>query len=67
MANAELITIAETAKRLGISTRTVERWIKQGRLKAIRLGPRLVRVKYIDPEQMGDPIPAVFTGGGYGY
>jgi excisionase family DNA binding protein len=37
-------TVAEAAKRVGLSTMTIRRYIDQGRIPARRLGPRLVRV-----------------------
>ena len=36
-ANAMTRSIAETAEHLGVSTKTVRRWIAEGRLKAVRL------------------------------
>mgnify|MGYP001176973600 CR=1 FL=1 len=44
-----VISITDTAKLLGISTKTVRRCIADGRLKAVRIGPRLIRV---DPESI---------------
>src|SRR5712691_8866958 len=41
---AELFTVAEAAKLLKVSTTTLHRWLKQGRLHAYRVGPRAVRV-----------------------
>jgi excisionase family DNA binding protein len=32
-AGEELMTSSELAKRLGVSTRTVSRWVQQGRLE----------------------------------
>lgn len=40
----ELWTISETAEKLGVSTKTVRQWIRSGHLRAVRLGPRVVRV-----------------------
>ncbi len=37
-------TLAEAAHRTHVSTRTLRRWIAQGRLEAYRAGPRLLRV-----------------------
>jgi excisionase family DNA binding protein len=42
--DAELLTIAEAAKALKVSTVTMHRWLKQGRLTAYRVGPRAVRI-----------------------
>jgi acetyl-CoA/propionyl-CoA carboxylase biotin carboxyl carrier protein len=38
---SEAIGPGEAARRLGISTRTVQRWLRDGRLPAIRIGSRL--------------------------
>ncbi len=37
-------SLAEAAHRTQVSTRTLRRWIAQGRLEAYRAGPRLLRV-----------------------
>jgi excisionase family DNA binding protein len=34
----------ETADYLGVTTKTVDRYIADGRLAAVRLGPRMVRI-----------------------
>ncbi|RME47088.1 MAG: DNA-binding protein [Chloroflexi bacterium] len=48
----ELYTIGETAAILGVSRRSVSNWIRQGALKAIRLGPgqRMVRIQLAELE-----------------
>ncbi|MDQ3870076.1 MAG: excisionase family DNA-binding protein, partial [Chloroflexota bacterium] len=38
---AEAIGPGEAARRLGVSTRTVQRWLRQGRLRAVPVGGRL--------------------------
>ncbi|MDP2935922.1 MAG: helix-turn-helix domain-containing protein [Dehalococcoidia bacterium] len=40
----DLLTISEAAKLLKISTVTLHRWLKQGRLPAYHLGPRCIRI-----------------------
>ncbi|MGV0991097.1 MAG: excisionase family DNA-binding protein [Mycobacterium sp.] len=57
---ARIISIAEVAKELGVSPRTVRRYISDGRIIAYRVGPRLLR---IDADQareqlLGEPIPS---------
>lgn len=42
---APLLTVAETAARLAVSRRTVERLISTGRLRPLRLGYRTVRIQ----------------------
>lgn len=44
----DLLTIAEAAKMLKVSTVTLRRWIKQGRILAYHVGPRKVRIKRSD-------------------
>ncbi len=46
--DTDLLTISETAKLLKISTVTVHRWIKQGRLPVYHAGPRKVRIRRRD-------------------
>ena len=41
----KMITKVEAAKLVGVSTKTVERWISDGVIVAYRLGPRLVRIE----------------------
>ena len=48
---AELIGPGEAARRLGVSTRTVQRWLRQGRLRAVQVGGRLK----VDAEGLGTP------------
>src|SRR5688572_27753971 len=38
---SELVGPGEAARRLGVSARTVQRWLRTGRLPAIRVGDRL--------------------------
>jgi excisionase family DNA binding protein len=42
-------SLADAAARTAVSTRTLRRWIAEGRLEAYRIGPRLVR---LDPESV---------------
>ncbi len=44
----EFYTIKEIADLLSVSNRTVERWIADGKLVAIRLNPRSLRVQKED-------------------
>lgn len=39
-----LVTVAEAASILGVSKRTIRRWIQAGRLASIRIGSRVVRI-----------------------
>jgi len=52
-----LLTTQQAADHLGASTRTVRRYIAEGRLTGYRLGPRLVRVDHDELEALLRPIP----------
>ena len=41
---ASLLTTADAANLLGVSTRTIVRWIQDGDLPAIRVGLRAYRI-----------------------
>lgn len=53
-----LLSINETADYWGTSTDTVEQKIKTGELPAVRLGPRLVRIRLRDAEALLEPVQA---------
>ena len=48
---ARLITLEQAAVRLGLSAQTVWRWVARGRLPAVRLGPRCLRVRQEDIDE----------------
>ena len=50
------IGIQEAADRLGVSYRTVRRWIAAGRLTAVRVGPRLLKVSAADLDTLMQPV-----------
>lgn len=66
-ADPDLLTKAEAAELLGVSPATISRWLKEGRLPAYRLGPRAVRIRRADlddllrpafgPEVAPEPVP----------
>jgi excisionase family DNA binding protein len=49
-------SIQQVADHLAVSTKTVRRYIADGRLKAVRLGPRLIRVERSSVEGLMRPI-----------
>jgi len=44
----ELYTVEEAALYLGVSNKTVYKWISEGKLKASRLGQRMIRIESFD-------------------
>ena len=50
-------SIGDAAGRLGVSTKTVRRWIASGQLAGYRMGPRLLRVDPDDLDRMLTHIP----------
>jgi excisionase family DNA binding protein len=53
------VTLAEAASRYGVSTRTLRRWVADGRLPAWRVGPRLIRVAPADVAALARPVPTI--------
>lgn len=51
-----MISITETAEFLGVSTKTVRRYIADGKLSAVRMGPRLIRVDKSSIQALMRPI-----------
>jgi excisionase family DNA binding protein len=47
-ASAPNMSIADVSEYLGVTTRTVQQMIADGRLPAYRLGPRVVRLRRDD-------------------
>ena len=56
-----LESIPHAAEYVGVSTKTVRRWIAAGRVTGYRAGPRLIRVDLNELDAMLRPIPT--TGG----
>jgi excisionase family DNA binding protein len=54
------ITITQVAEQYEVSTRTVRRYIADGRLTAYRIGPRMIRldVDQVRRQLDGDPVSA---------
>lgn len=49
----EWLTIEQTAELLQLSTKTVRRMISRGDLEARRIGPRLIRVRNFEHDEIG--------------
>jgi len=50
------IGIPEAARRCGVHPLTFRRWVAAGRIKAVRVGPRLLMVDAADVEKLMTPI-----------
>ena len=49
------LTVKEAAALLGVSTRTMYGWIRDGRIPSVRFGPKLLRVPRDRLLALGDP------------
>lgn len=62
------LSIAQAAELKAVSPLTIRRWISQGRLRAYRYSPRVIRIKLADLDNMGEQVnPTTFehvSGGG---
>lgn len=54
--HSELIGLADAADRCDVSYRTVRRWIADGRLNAVRVGPRLLKVDAAELAAILQPV-----------
>lgn len=51
-------SLNEAAERVGVSTRTLRRWIAAGRLTGYRVGPQLIRLDPAEVDALLRPIPS---------
>lgn len=51
----DLVTVAEAAKLLKVSPVTIHRWMKRGLLPSCHVGPRAVRIRRSDLDNMIRP------------
>ena len=58
-----LASLATAAAYADVSTRTLRRYISQGRLTGYRVGPRLVKVDLTELEALARPIPTAKVPG----
>ena len=56
---SRLASLADAAVHTGTTEKTIRRWASQGRIRAWRLGPRLIRVDLEEIDAMLSPIPTV--------
>jgi excisionase family DNA binding protein len=54
-----LISLHEAGELLGVSEKTIRRYVAAGRITGYRLGPRLIRVDRNEVENQLRQIPAV--------
>lgn len=52
----ELIGLQEAADACDVSYRTLRRWVSAGHLNAVRVGPRLLKVRADDVEALRKPV-----------
>lgn len=52
-------SISEGAEYADVSTRTIRRWIAEGRLPGYRVGPRLLKIDLADLDRLCVRIPTV--------
>jgi excisionase family DNA binding protein len=53
------VSLIVAAGALGCSTKTVRRYIAEGRLTGYRMGPRLIRIDLNEIDALLSPIPTV--------
>ncbi|ASW92866.1 helix-turn-helix domain-containing protein [Mycobacterium marseillense] len=51
-----MISLNEAASRLDVHYRTVRRWISEGRLNAVRVGPHLLKVDVAELDKIVKPV-----------
>lgn len=54
----KMLTIQQAAEELGVSSKSIRRWIADGRLTARRAGPRLIRIDRSQLDQFMAPVGA---------
>lgn len=56
------VSLAAAAGYVDVSTRTLRRYISQGRLTGYRVGPRLLKIDLNELEALARPIPTTSDG-----
>jgi excisionase family DNA binding protein len=49
------VTVAEAAEYLDVAPKTIRKWIAEGRLSAVRPGPRTIRIDLAELERLAEP------------
>ena len=57
-ARKDLLTIPELCQEVGLHPNTVRGYIRSGQLPAVYLGPRMIRIRRSDIEQLLTPYKA---------
>jgi excisionase family DNA binding protein len=52
------LTVDEAAAYLGVARNTIKNYINDGRLRAFKLGPRMLRVRQSDVDALLTELPA---------
>lgn len=52
----KLVRLSEAAEVAGVHRLTLRRWIAEGRLTAVRVGPRLIKVDIAELESLLQPV-----------
>lgn len=50
------LTVAEAAKLYSVHPKTIRRWIAEGRIRAERVGPRLIRIDAEELRKLIEPL-----------
>jgi len=57
MPHSQFVSLDEAAEYLGVTPRSIRRYIAEGRLPGYRLGKKQIRVRTSDVEALLTPIP----------
>lgn len=61
--NEDWLTVQDTAARVGVSTKTIYKYVKEGRLKAYRRGPRSIAISIDDLDALYRPFGTSYVRG----
>lgn len=57
-AKQELLSVSEVSREIGVHPNSVSGWIRSKQLRAVKIGPRLIRVRRSDLEEFLTPYEA---------